>query len=144
VFPRAENDMLAAEGYLRQNNFVAATALIDRYRVAAGLPPVTGIASATAPVPGSALNCVPNVPQPPSYTTTACGNLFEAMKWEKRLETNMAGYASWFMDGRGWGDLPAGTPLEWPIPYNELFAKYGSGRPVYTTSAVAAKGTYGF
>lgn len=144
VFPQAENDMLAAEGYLRQNNFAAATALIDRYRVPSGLPAVTGIASATASVPGTSLNCVPNVPQAPSYTTTACGNLFEAMKWTKRVETNMAGYASWFMDSRGWGDLPAGTPLEWPIPFDELFAKYGSGRPTYTTSAVSAKGTYGF
>ena len=73
--------------------------------------------------------------------TTACGSLFEAMKWEKRVETNMTGYAQWFVDSRGWGDLVEGTSLEWPVPYQELFARV---QPTYTTSTKAVKGTYGF
>jgi hypothetical protein len=98
----------------------------------------------TDQVPNSsatALDCVPRVPQPPAYNTTACGSIFEAMKWEKRVETNLAGYAQWFIDSRGWGDLVVGTPLEWPVPYQELFAR---GKASYTTSARAAAGTYGF
>jgi hypothetical protein len=141
VLARAENDMLAAEGYLRTSNFGAATLLIDRYRLAANLPGVTGIADLTTPVPG-ATACVPNVPVGPTYTTTACGNVFEAMKWEKRLETSFTGYAQWFIDNRGWGDMVEGTVLEWPVPYDELFAR--GILSTYTTSLKAAKGTYGF
>lgn len=141
VLTRAENDLLAAEGHLRTNNFAAATLLIDRYRVPAGLPPVTGIVDNTTPVPGASA-CVPNVPVGPGFNTTACGNVFEAMKWEKRIETSFTGYAQWFIDNRGWGDMVDGTAVEWPVPYDELFAR--GILSVYTTSAKAAKGTYGF
>ena len=133
--------MLAAEGYLRTNNIPSATTLIDKTRVRAGLPALSGvITSATQQVPGG-ISCVPRVPQAPSYTTTACGNVFEAMKWEKRLETSFTGYAQWYIDARGWGDLVQGTALDWPVPYQELFARQLAS---YTTSSVAAKGTYGF
>jgi len=53
----------------------------------------------------------------------------------------MVGYAQWYVDSRGWGDLVTGTPLEWPVPYQELFAR---GKASYTTSARATVGTYGF
>jgi len=72
---------------------------------------------------------------------TVCGNIFEAMKWEKRLETSFTGHSQWYIDARGWGDLYAGTPLEWPVPYNELFARHLS---TYINSRVAPVGTYGF
>lgn len=140
LFPVVENDMLAAEGYIRAGNFTAAIPLINKSRVRAGLPALTVITALTDQVPGGSA-CVPRVPQPPNYTTTACGNIMEAMKWEKRTETDLVGYAQWFIDSRGWGDLAQGTPVEWPVPYQELFARI---KPSYTTSAVAAKGTYGF
>lgn len=145
IFAVAENDMLAAEGYIRTGNVAAAAKLIDKTRVSHGsLPALTGVVtSAMQAVPGGN-SCVPRVPQPPSYTATACGNIFEAMKWEKRVETSLTGYGQWFIDSRGWGDLVQGTPLEWPVPYQELYARYGSGRAPYTTTAVATKGTYGF
>jgi hypothetical protein len=141
IFTAAENDMLAAEGHIRLGNIPAAAALIDRTRVRSGLPALAGvITNATQRVPGGA-SCVPRVPQPPSFTSTACGTIFEAMKWEKRLETSLTGYSQWFIDHRGWGDLVEGTALEWPVPYQELFARV---QPTYTTSAKAVKGTYGF
>jgi hypothetical protein len=140
VFAVAENDMLAAEGYLRTGNIAAAATLIDKTRVRAGLPPVTGMTSLTQQVPGGNA-CVPRVPQPPNFTTTACGTIFEAMKWEKRVETSFTGYAQWFIDSRGWGDLTQGTALHWPVPYQELFARL---LPSYTTQEKAVKGTYGF
>jgi hypothetical protein len=139
LFAQAENDMLAAEGFIRTNNFTAAATLIDRTRVRAGLPSAQG-ATLTTPVPGGSA-CVPQVPVGPNFTTTACGNIMEAMKWEKRTETAFTGYSQWFIDSRGWGDLPAGTPLEWPVPYQELFARLRSS---YTNTKVAVKGTYGF
>jgi hypothetical protein len=140
VFSVAENDMLAAEGYLRTGNIAAAATLIDKTRVRAGLAPVTGMTSLTQQVPGGNA-CVPRVPQAPNFTTTACGTIFEAMKWEKRVETSFTGYAQWFIDARGWGDLTQGTALHWPVPYQELFARL---LPSYTTQEKAVKGTYGF
>jgi hypothetical protein len=142
LMSRAESDMLAAEGYLRAGNVAAAIPLIDRYRTRAGLPALAGvITSLTGVVPGGTA-CVPRVPvataNPPM---TVCGDIWEAMKWEKRLETNMTGVAQWYIDSRGWGDLYAGTPLEWPVPYQELFAR---GRATYVNSRVAPVGTYGF
>jgi hypothetical protein len=144
LFAKAENDMLAAEGYLRTGQPALAIPLINTYRTRAALPaiPVTAIITDQVPFAvGSTRNCVPRVPQPPAYNTTACGTVFEAMKWEKRMETSMIGYGQWFVDSRGWGDLVAGTALEWPVPYQELFAR---GKASYTTSARAVAGTYGF
>jgi len=138
----AENDLLAAEGYLRTQKVAQAEALIDKTRVRAGLPPVSGIANATDPVPGGSA-CVPRVPVGPSFTSTACGNILEALKWEKRVETSFTGYAQWFIDGRGWGDLITGTQYEWPVPWQELFARLNQN--LYTTAGSrAVKGTYGF
>jgi hypothetical protein len=140
----AENDMLAAEGYLRTGQFAQAVTLINKYHTRAGLTAIGAVSAITDQVPSSsptANDCVPRVPQPPTYNTTACGSVFEAMKWEKRVETSMIGYGQWYIDSRGWGDLTQGTALEWPVPYQELFAR---GRASYTTSARAPVGTYGF
>ena len=67
------------------------------------------------------------------------------MKWEKRMETVYTGYAQWFFDGRGWGDLVQGTAFEFPVPYPELAAR---SRPYYGLGgglgSSAARGTYGF
>ena len=146
IFTVAENDMLAAEGYIRTGNIAAAAALIDKTRTTAGLPALVGaVATATDPVPGGT-SCVPRVPVGPSFTTTACGNIFEAMKWEKRLESAFTTYGAWYLDSRGWGDLPDGTPLSWPVPYQELDARK---KPIYDLGGVggpssAAASAYGF
>jgi hypothetical protein len=50
--------------------------------------------------------------------------MFEAMKWEKRLETLFTGYSQWFLDSRGWNDLPVGSPLQYPVPYQEMDARF--------------------
>ena len=140
AFTRAENDLLQAEGQYRKGNIAAAAALIDKTRGPAGLPLLAGvITTATQQVPGGNA-CVPRVPQPPSYTTTACGTILEALKWEKRVETAFTGYAQWWLDSRGWGDLVEGTALEWAVPWQELFARLG---PTYTNTLRAAKGNYG-
>jgi hypothetical protein len=140
AFAVAENDLLQAEGQYRKGNVAATTALIDKTRVRAGLPALAGVVTTlTGTVPGGNA-CVPRVPQAPSFTTTACGSLFEALKWEKRVETAFTGYAQWWLDSRGWGDLVEGTALEWAVPWQELFARLG---PTYTNTLRAAKGNYG-
>ena len=146
-FTVAENDMLAAEGYIRTGNIPAAAALIDKTRVANGsLPALTGVVTtATQAVPGGT-GCVPRVPVGPTFTTTACGNIFEAMKWEKRIETAYTTFGAWYFDSRGWGDLAEGTPLQWPVPYQELDARV---KPIYDLggiggSSAAGVSSYGF
>ena len=101
-----------------------------------------------SPVPGGNA-CVPKVPVGPNFNTLGCGNMFEALKWEKRNETAYTGFIQWFMDGRGWGDLPEGTPLEWAPPYQDLQARGKTGTQIYSVGGgtlpfSAAKGTYGY
>ena len=130
---KAEVDLLQAEGLYRQGNFAGAGALVNATRVAnGGLPAITTFDASTA-VPGGATNCVPKIPVAP-FNVIACGNLWEALKYEKRIETAYTHYVPWYLDGRGWGDLPKDTPLWWPVPYQDLQARgrgldkiYGTG-----------------
>jgi hypothetical protein len=145
-FSKAEVDLLAAEGYLRKGDVASALPLIDNSRVSKGkLPKLTGvIATATDPVPGGNA-CVPKVPTGPNGPT-ACGTAMEALKYEYRMETYFTGYGQWFQAERGWGDLVEGTPLEFPVPYQEMQVRL---KPFYNLGGVggpsaAAKGTYGF
>lgn len=147
VMTKAEIDMLAAEGLLRTGEGAQAAALIDVTRTRNGLPSLVaaGATSMDAIIPGGA-QCVPRVPQPPSFTTTACGTVFEAMKWEKRMETAYTHWGAWFFDMRGWGDLPEGTALHWPVPVEELDTRR---LPTYDLGGVggtdaAGPSTYGF
>jgi hypothetical protein len=137
VMTRAEMRLLAAEGYIRTGQVALAGPLIDSSRVGKGsLPSLGVITDLTTPVPGGTA-CVPRVPQPPNFTSTACGNIFEALKWEKRMESAFIGYGSWYFDDRGWGDLPQGTALHWPVPWQEMDARV---EPFYNMPDVA-KGT---
>jgi hypothetical protein len=143
-FLKAENDLLAAEGYIRTGNINAAAAKIDLTRVGnGGLPKLSGVVTtATQAVPGGA-SCVPQVPT--GTGTVACGNLMEAMKYEKRIETMYSGFGRFWIDSRGWGDLVEGTALEFPVPYQEMQARQ---HPYYLLGSgfgsAAAKGVYGF
>ena len=147
---KAEIDMLAAEGHIRAGNFAAAAAKIDITRVGKGeLPPLTGvITTADQPVPGGA-SCVPRVPDAAAqFKATKCGNIMEAMKYEKRIETAYTSFGRWWIDGRGWGDLIEGTAVQYPVPYQDINARY-PGRASYPLggsggNSAALRGTYGF
>jgi hypothetical protein len=146
VMTRAEMNLLQAEGYIRTGDFTNAMAKINISRVANGnLPPLTGITALGQPI-STAGSCVPRVPQPPNFTTAGCGDIMEAMKWEKRMETLLTHLGAWFIDSRGWGDLAEGTPVHFPIPFQEMDAR---AKPSYNLGGVggtgaAAKGTYGY
>jgi hypothetical protein len=147
----AELDLLQAEGQIRKGAYGAAAALINKTRIPAGLPQITQLDIST-PIPGGS-NCVPKVPasavQPGgSAITLTCGNLMEAMKYEKRIETLYTHMGGWWLDARGWGDLPEGTGSCWAPPYSELSAR---SHPVYETGGLgvgntctAGTGTYGW
>jgi hypothetical protein len=106
-----EMRLLAAEAYYRLGDLDEAAELINVSREFHGLSP----ADPHAANHGND-SCVPRL------ADGTCGNLFEMLKWEKRMETWGEGpYTStWYFDGRGWGDLYAGTPLQFPIPAEQL------------------------
>lgn len=104
----AEMRLLEAEALLRSGDLTGAAALVNESRTAHGLLPTDG----TSANP----DCVPRLPD------GECGGLLEMLKWEKRLETYWKGafHSSWFFDGRAWGDLYAGTALQFAIPCDDL------------------------
>lgn len=115
----AELDLLKAEGLIRLGRAAEAVPLINRYRVAnGGLAPVT-----TDGVPGTAPNCTPR------KMNGACGSLWDALMYEKRIETIGLEGGPAYYDARGWQFLVQNTPLHFPIPYRDLELL---GMPIYT------------
>ena len=134
IMTRAELRLLAAEGYIRTGNVAAAAARIDSSRTTnGGLPSILAFTDTVALLPGG-VSCVPRVPDPAAvagpYKATKCGNLWDALKWEYRMETVFTGYGMWYFAGRGWGDLPEGTPLYWPVPNQEMDTRFEAFYPV--------------
>jgi hypothetical protein len=150
VMTAAEIRLYAAEGYIRTNNIPQAARLINVSRVGKGqlLPLDTlgvVLVDTLTPVPGGT-GCVPRVPDAAAaYKRATCGTIWAALKWEYRMETAYAGYGMWFFAGRGWGDLPQGTALNWAVPYQEMDARsetfYGVGG--VGGRDAAAPGNYG-
>lgn len=101
-----EMDLLRAEAAMHGGPTTLAEAadLINASRTAAGLSPTDAA--------GTNADCVPRLPD------GSCGELFEMLKWEKRMEIAFFGLHSvpWWFDMRGWGDLYLGTPLHRPVP----------------------------
>jgi hypothetical protein len=154
-FTKAENDLLRAEGLLRTGDLAGAAALINLTRTAGmvgGVAKGGGLPAVTATADGglSGANCVPKKPVNASNNgggTLVCGDLMEALKWEKRIETAFTHFAGWYLDHRGWGDLAEGTPLQLATPYQDLMARQ---KPLYSTGlnttggSAAAVSTYGW
>lgn len=137
IMTRAEIRLLAAEGYLRQGLYGSAIALIDSSRtLVGGLPSLASLTDSNTAVPGGAA-CVPRVPVAPTYRVSGCGRLWDALKWEYRMETMYTGYGMWYFAGRGWGDLPEGTALYWPVPYQEMDTRQ---QPFYSAGGTGLPG----
>ncbi|HYR06759.1 MAG TPA: hypothetical protein VEQ60_03245 [Longimicrobium sp.] len=120
-FPSEERELLRAEAYYRTGNLAAAAARINSSRVAAGLNATNAA--------GLNTSCVPKLPN------GNCGDLWEMLKWEYRLETQFQGMfgAPWYFLGRGWGDHYKGTQLQFPVPCGVLQAR---GMACYTFGGV--------
>jgi hypothetical protein len=114
---RTEMDLLKAEAYINLGNAAAAVPLINITRTAQGsLPAVTVTGT-------SGVSCVPR------KITGACGDLKDALMWEKRLESiGIDPIINW-SDWRAWGKFQPGTMLAMPIHSRELFTL---GIPYYT------------
>ncbi|MBM4193681.1 MAG: hypothetical protein FJ202_04785 [Gemmatimonadetes bacterium] len=120
-----EMKFIRAEALFRLNRGAEAAALINPTRVAANLKPV----DANGPPAGR--DCVPR------KNDGACGNLFDAIQYEKRIELYpYRSEVTWF-DARGWGKLVPGTPFQLPVSGRELLTQ---GLTYYTFGGVGLPG----
>jgi hypothetical protein len=117
-----EMDMLAAEAYIRMGQESNAWPLIDATRVDyGGLTSVAGLSATDPVVEDSPGRCTPHVLRDASGNTDYMnGTLWEAMKYEKRMETYVTSMGVSYFDDRGWGDLLPGTATMFPVPAKEL------------------------
>ena len=106
---KTELDLLRAEALIRLGRADEAVPLINLTRVANGrIPPVT------LDGPPAGTGCVPR-----KFDGT-CGSLWDALRYEKRIE--MVGVDPWihWYDMRGWGALAPGALLHFPVPAREI------------------------
>ena len=110
-FDEKELEFIAAEADYRLGNKAAAMATVNKYRTGdAQLLPFLTVDDVA---PGGT-RCVPQNPD------GSCGDLWEALKYEKRIEVYGYGMATEYFDDRGWGDLVQWTWTQLPIPGSEL------------------------
>jgi len=103
-----EMQFLAAEAYIRTGAPERALPIINQTRVEEGeLPPAT-VNGVSGP------RCVPRT------KTGACGNLLDALAWEKQIQLSLLSQGSIYYDKRGFGTLRTGTWLHLPVPAKEL------------------------
>lgn len=114
----SEMNLLKAEGLIRTNQAALAVPLINLTRQANGnLPAVT------VDGPPDEQGCVPR------QLDGSCGSLWDALRYEKKIEgVGVSGVIAFF-DARGWGELPENTMLHLPVPGSELATLF---LPLYT------------
>lgn len=111
---KAEVDMMRAEGLLRTGGSrTVVQNLINKTREERGkLPPATSS------------NPIGTWEDPPKNGYPSNGysevSLWSMMKYEKTIEQYATAAGLSYFDKRGWEDLVAGTPLQFPIPGGEL------------------------
>lgn len=116
-----EQNMLEAEALIRLGREAEAVPLINATRVTyGGLAPVTGPGKVPFDDPGTDSRCTPRMITNFPDGNWECGDLWEAMKWEKRLEAWVTTTGLAWYDDRGWGDLVPGTHTMYPVPGQEL------------------------
>ena len=125
-----EMDLLKAEALIRLGRAEEAVPLINKTRVANGeLPPVTVEGPPDAP------DCVPR------KLSGECGSLWDALRYEKRIEMIGVDPTVAFFDARGWQTLVENSITELPIPGRELatlrLPSYTFGGPGGESSAPA-------
>jgi hypothetical protein len=106
---RTEMDLLKAEALIRLGRAVEAIPLINKTRVQNGKLPAVDING-----PPDQPGCVPR------KLNGSCGSLWDALRYEKRIEQAGVDGQVAFYDARGWNTLAANSFLQLPIPGREL------------------------
>jgi hypothetical protein len=116
-----EMKLLKAEALIRLGRPEEAIPLINETRTTFGGLPAVDINGA----PGTAPDCVPR------RISGACGNLWDALRYEKRIETlGLTGGLPYY-DARGWGTLVENTMIHFPMPVVDIELLMGADA-VYT------------
>lgn len=126
----SEMDLLKAEALIRLNRAAEAVPLINKTRTANGQLP-----GVTIDGPPDQAGCVPR------KMNGACGSLWDALRYEKRIEGLGVSGVIAFFDARGWQELPEFSIVHLPVPGRELATLrrdlYTFGGPGGEGSAVA-------
>lgn len=118
-----EMDMIRAEALIRLGGAAEALELINKTRTANGeLPAVT------TDGPPDELGCVPRKSMP-GPGQGSCGSLWDALRYEKRIEMAGVDPSVAYFDARGWQTLMENTYVQFPVPGRELEV---IERPLYT------------
>jgi len=125
-----EMRLLKAEALIRLGRQAEAVPLINVTRTRTqriGTTDHPGLPAVTVTGVTQAADCVPKT------KAGACGNLLDALLYERMIETYaLDTFISW-LDSRGWGRLVPGTFLHLPVPGRELLTL---GRPNYSFGGV--------
>ncbi len=105
-----ELEFIAAEANYNLGNMAAAMETVNKWRANGELPPFTDV---NGVAPGGD-RCVPK------NNDGSCGDLWAALKYEKRIELFLYGMGTAYFDDRGWGDLVQHSWMQLPIPGIEL------------------------
>lgn len=105
----SEMNLLRAEAYIRLGQPSNALPLINATRTANGQLPAV-----TVDGPPNEAGCVPR------KMAGGCGSLWDALRYEKGIEGLGVNGVNAYFDARGWGTLPQGTMIHFPIPGAEL------------------------
>ena len=121
---KAEVDLMRAEAYFFKQDYASAAALVSGTRANGDLEPVTGIEG------DQSEDCVPR------RTDGTCGNLYDAILYERTIEAAGQDALRTYFDSRGFGRLVTGTFLHLPVSIDELVAL---NKPVYTYGGVGGE-----
>lgn len=113
-----EMDLLRAEALYRKGDKAGAATLINKTRVTNGK-----LAPLTANGPPNDASCVPR------RNDGACGDLFDALQYEKRIEMFPTNPLVAWADARGWGKLLTGSLMNLPVSGRDL---QSMGLPIYS------------
>lgn len=141
TMPYLEMEFLRAEAEYRLGNKDKTAEIVNRTRTRIrdvngtlypGLPPVTedGVPESTG--------CVPRKPYRLEDGTIPCGDLWDALMYEKRIELHGIEAIIPYADQRGWGCLVEGTPIHFPVTARELEV---IGYPEYSFGGVGRPGS---
>ena len=118
---KAEVDLIRAEAYYFKGDYARAAQLVSSTRANGGLEAITGIEG------DKSADCVPR------KADGTCGDLYDAIIYERTIEAAGQDALRTYFDSRGFGRLVEGTFLQLPLSIDELIAL---NKPVYTYGGV--------
>ena len=113
----AEVNLIRAEALARTGNPAGAATLVNLSRTRTqtiGTATYPGLPSVTASGVPAGADCVPRT------EAGACGSLLDALRYERMLESFGSDVVRSYADNRGWARLSPGTPVQLPVPGQEL------------------------